>query len=109
MTSTEKLLGILGRGKENAVDRFCLAEKMDMRDRDMREAVMMARIRDRVPICNDQDGKGYYLPASQEEIRRQRRQILRRGKAIFAQLKTFQDMMGMDGQITLDDLLSEAE
>ena len=108
MTNTERLISILPEGHENAMKRRALAEKMDMADRAMRQAVMEAKIRDRVPICNFGDGKGYFVAKTPEESQIQYRIVKSYAHALLAQLKTYREGMGMDGQITLDELLEEA-
>ena len=109
MNTTEKLLLILGSGKKNSVKRSVLAERMGMDDRAMREAVSTAIKRDMVCVCNDQDGQGYYIADCQEEVNRGYAQTLSRGRSVLARLKAFRKSMGLDGQITLDELIRLAE
>lgn len=73
-------------GKKNAVTRAELASKLGVCDRTMREWVETARS-DGLPICNDQDGKGYYQPETPEEIERQYRQSRSRTLAQLKQQK----------------------
>ena len=88
MTETTIMLkSVLGRGKENAVKRSELAATFGG-DRIMRKAIEQARI-DGICVCNDQDGKGYYIARDIEEVRRQHWQILNRAKSNFDQLKAF--------------------
>lgn len=84
--TTTKLLSILGIGKEHAVKREDLALLMEMSDAEMRKAVCLARL-EGVCINNDQDGDGYYLAHTIEELRRQYQQTERRAKILFAQLR----------------------
>ena len=99
--TTEMLLGALKTGKENAVSRQSLALLFDGSDRNMRRAVAQARL-EGVCICNEQDGGGYYLPDTQEELKRQYYQTLNRAMAIFAQLKYIREKMGIDGKLYLE-------
>ena len=67
---TAWVASFLEYGKAYAVTRKELAERMGLSDRAMREKLEAARA-DGLVICCDQDGKGYYLPDTQEEILRQ--------------------------------------
>ena len=99
--TTEMLLGALKTGKENAVSRQNLALLFDGSDGNMRRAVAQARL-EGVCICNEQDGGGYYLPDTQEELKRQYSQTLNRARAIFAQLKYIREKIGIEGQLYLE-------
>ena len=90
--STTKLLTILGIGKEHAVKREDLATLMETDDTSMRRAVCLARL-EGVCINNDQDGIGYYLPNTIEELKRQYQQTERRAKILFAQLRAIRIQM----------------
>ena len=90
--STEKLISILGRGKKHAISRAELGAKMGLCDRSTREAVCLARL-EGACIANEQDGEGYYIPASMDEYKRQYRQTEHRGKKILAQLKGLRERM----------------
>lgn len=73
-------------GKQNAISRKELAEKLGVQDRTMREWLELARL-DGIVIANDQDGKGYYQPVTDEEIDRQLVQIRNRTMTQLAQMK----------------------
>ena len=73
-------------GKENAISRKELAEKLGVCDRTMREYLENAKL-DGLVIANDQDGKGYYQPVTEEEIHRQLIQIRNRTMTQLAQMK----------------------
>lgn len=107
--TTERLMNCLSYGADAAIDRGLLAIRMGMRDSSLRKAIHIARVKDRIPICNAQDGKGYFLPQTNGEVLEQYRQTMRRGKAVFAQLKPLKEAMGVGAQMTLDDLIREAE
>ena len=63
---------LLRYGKENARTRHELCEATGFNDRLVRELIEKARL-DGWLVCNDQDGRGYYLGWTQEEIERQYR------------------------------------
>ena len=73
-------------GKANAISREELAAKLGVKDRTMREWLENARL-DGLVIANDQDGKGYYQPVTEEEINRQLIQIRNRTMTQLAQMK----------------------
>lgn len=90
--TTQFLVNALQRGKANAIRRDILSGMMGLGDRQTRMAVSLARL-EGICICNDQDGSGYYLPAEEDECRRQYRQTASRGKKILAQLKGLRDLI----------------
>lgn len=103
----ERIVALLGTGKENAVKRSDLLEQFGGRDRDMRRALAYARLTGHT-INNDQDGCGYYIPDNLEELEQQYRQTEARGKAVLAQLKALRqkiesirnkDQLRLDTQI----------
>lgn len=73
-------------GKENAIGRKDLAERLGVGDRTMRQWVELARL-DGLVVANDQDGNGYYQPATDAELKRQLAQNDHRAKTILAQNK----------------------
>jgi transcriptional regulator with XRE-family HTH domain len=78
--------GAVPEGKENAISREELAAKLGVSDRTMREWLESAK-KDGLLIANDQDGKGYYQPVTEEEIRRQEAQMKNRIMTQLRQLK----------------------
>ena len=90
--STERLLSILGRGSDRAVGRNLLAKLMNTNDSGMRKAVCLARL-EGVAINNDQNGDGYYLPDTLEELKRQYAQTEHRAKILLAQLKAIRNQI----------------
>ena len=63
------LLDYLGYGKANAVTRERLAALSGMDDRAVRDNIKRLR-EDGVLVCNDGDGRGYYLAEKPEEANR---------------------------------------
>ena len=80
------LMASLHVGKENAISRKALASKMDMSDRAVRELIEKARA-EGCFVLNDQDGKGYYLPSSTDDILRQYKQDTNRALSILYRRK----------------------
>lgn len=107
--ATERLLNHLGTGQRNAKKREALAVEMELPDREMRRVISRARTVDRVPICNFQNGRGYFLPETDEELLEQYRQTVRRGKSIFAQTGALLHAIGLHDQMTLEQLIQETE
>lgn len=105
--TTLSLLNSLGRGKQNAKKRKDLALELGLSDRGMRNAIEHARIADMVCICNLQDGSGYFLPETKEEILEQYNHTISRGRHIFAQIKTIKRAMSAIDQIKLEEILGD--
>lgn len=105
---SELIMSLLGKGKENAVNREALAEALGLEDRATRQAVSYARL-EGCCICNDQDGEGYYIGTDRAELERQYKQTVSRGKMIFASLAALRREMGKDeNQLSIfNDLVSE--
>lgn len=82
----ERLIACLREGEENAVSRTTLSFNLDMNDRAVRELIEKAR-NEGCFILNKQNGKGYYLPASVEDIHRQYKQDTSRALAILKRRK----------------------
>lgn len=80
-----KLTEALMTGRGNAVDRKILAELLGLKDRDLRRLIAAAR-EEGVPICNAQDGSGYYIAESIEDIDTQVKQFSSRRKKIDDQI-----------------------
>lgn len=62
------IVELIGVGAENAIERGRLRSAAGMSDRMLRRAISKARAQG-VPICNAQDGRGYYIAATAEEKR----------------------------------------
>ena len=67
---TDFVAGFLGYGKQNAIKRDDLCRMMGVGDRQMRDLLAEAG-EDGLIICNDQDGQGYYIADTDEELQRQ--------------------------------------
>ena len=64
-----KVVEALGTGKENAITRSALADRLGMTDRQMRRCIELAR-QDGWLIMNDCDGSGYYLSEDLDALER---------------------------------------
>lgn len=82
----DELMCILKKGKNNAISRRRLCMEMDMSDRKVRAIIEKARDEGCL-IMNEQDGKGYYLPDSIEDIYRQYVQDKNRALSILKRQK----------------------
>lgn len=83
--ATEKLvLPYIGIGKKNAVTRQYLKIATNLPDRSLR--MHIRKLREVYPICNDQDGAGYYIADTQDEIKRFIRQEENRAMEILGGL-----------------------
>ena len=87
-------------GKDNAVSRQDLARKLGVGDRTMRRWVELARA-DGLVIVNDQDGKGYYQPTTEEELKRQLKQSENRTRSQLRQEKFIRARL-RDRRVTWD-------
>lgn len=77
-----KLIGILKQGSGNPVSRSSLADLMGTSDRQVRKMIERAGAAG-VIICNEQNGRGYYIAEDIDEIERQYRQELSRMKSMY--------------------------
>lgn len=81
------LAKVIPFGRENAISRAKLAERIQLSDRSMREAISNAR-RDGLIIINDQTpAGGYYQTNDVADMKRQLRQIHNRAMSLLAQEK----------------------
>lgn len=93
------LISLLPHGKANAIGRDDLARRLQIPDRSVRR--IMETLRDRgVMICNDQDGKGYYIACSTDEVERQYRRDLARAKNIMKRLWASRMLLQAAGRAT---------
>ena len=88
--TTARLADIVPFGRMNAISREELANKLNLSDRHMRQAVSLAR-REGLVIINDQGGSGYYRSDDVTDIRRQLNQTHHRALALLAQEKHLKD------------------
>ena len=107
----KRLVSLLGYGKRGAVRRTELLEQFGGTDRQMRKTISYARLKG-VCIINDQDGDGYYIARTLDELRRQYKQmtaraldILAQRKAVKATIRILEDIE----QLKLDDIFAEVE
>lgn len=93
MTETlTKVLEKIPKGKEKAVSRKTLAELTGYSDRNIRDSI--AQLRDLgYPICNFQDGRGYFLSDDMQDIKHQYEQERKRALQILKQLKIMRRMI----------------
>lgn len=63
-----------------------------MKDRDLRSRIELAR-REGLCIANAQDGKGYFIPATKEEVTAQIRQVRARALSLLAQLRALKNLL----------------
>ena len=109
LESTEQLMLHLKYGERNAKTQDELAREMGVPPLSVRQMIHAARITDHIVICNYRDRFGYFLPETQDEVTRQYKQTVKRGKAVFAQLSSIIKALGAGDQMTLEDLIRETE
>lgn len=61
-----RIYNALPVGRENAIKRCELADKLGMTDRGVRKAIEAVTEKQHV-VCNLKDGRGYYIPADELE------------------------------------------
>lgn len=76
-----ELLHEIKTGRENAVTGRTLARLLDCPERKVRQLIEEARRQGHL-IINDQDGKGYYIASSTEDVQRQYNQMTNRAMSI---------------------------
>lgn len=74
MNDLDRLIAAIPFGKENAVDRFVLSERMGLSDRKVRQLIEDARNAG-LFIINNSDGRGYYQTTDLDEMVRNYRQV----------------------------------
>ena len=89
------VLGMIPRGKQNAIRRAKLAAKAGLNDRTVRKII--EKLRRYYIICNDQDGRGYYRPGDQDDVRRYYDQEYARALAILRHLKAARGLLNYWG------------
>lgn len=82
----EMLKEMIPFGRENAIPRRDLAEKLSMSDREMRKAIEQTRREGMFIICRP-DGRGYYRSNDLGELKAQYDQDKRRALSILARMK----------------------
>lgn len=86
MNDLDRLIAAIPYGKENAIDRFALSQKIGTSDRRMRQLIEDARNAG-LFILNDGDGKGYYQTTDLDEMLRNYRTDRSRALAILKRQK----------------------
>ena len=94
----EDLVKKIPSGQANAVTRAELARLTQLPDRQLRELLEIARDKGHL-ICNDQDGRGYYLAETIDEIESQYRRDHTRALSILKRLKPFRRALSQAGRI----------
>ena len=89
---TAWLSSVLMRGRENAVSRDELRKRSGLKDRALRSRIEQAR-REGLCIANEQNGNGYYIPATKEEVTAQIKQVRARAMALLAQLRALKNLL----------------
>lgn len=102
--STLMLVDVLQAGKANAVKRKDLTDRLGTTDRAARQMIEDAR-REGVVICNDYDGKGYYIPTELDELVRQFRRSRAMANAINSQMWAIKKAIEHIDQNTIYDLM----
>lgn len=102
--STQMVMNVLQAGKSNAVNRKDLTTLLGTTDRAARQMIEDAR-REGVVICNDYDGKGYYIPTELDELVRQFRRSRAMANAINAQIGAIKRAIEHIDQTTIYDLM----
>ena len=99
------------RGKEGAVTRHWLWVCSGANDRVVRKAIEELRNEGHL-ICNDQDGYGYYIAETDEDILRQYRRDCARAVSILKRLKAFRKAARLieqkeenKDQVTIEEIL----
>lgn len=72
---------LIPAGKRNAIKRYELRAVASMSDREMRRAIQEDR-QNGYPICNDQDGEGYYMAETERERERLKATQMARAREI---------------------------
>ena len=92
----------LHKGRSHAVSRKSLATMTGLSDRQVRDMIEQARANGAL-ICNDQDGHGYYLAETYDEIQRQYSRDYARAISLLVRLKPFREALTvMEGQLGID-------
>lgn len=84
----EQVLSCLHKGKNLANSRLWISVHTGIHDRKVRQLIEELRNEGHL-ICNTQDGTGYYLAETTEEILRQYRQDCNRAMSILRRIKPF--------------------
>lgn len=97
MTSKDLVLSCIPYGKENAIKKRELMSKTNLADRVLRQEIEDLR-NDGIFICNNQDGKGYYITDDVDEIAKQYRADTARALSILKRRKYMRNYLKQKGQ-----------
>ncbi len=89
---------LLRYGKENARTRREIVTESGYDDRTVREVIEKARDAGWL-VCNDQDGSGYYLGWTTDEIERQYKRDQARALSILKRQKPFRRYLKSEGRL----------
>ena len=92
---TERIAGLIPKGRRNAISREDLAAALHTTDRKMRKAVAEAKMQG-VMICND--GDGYYQSDELNDLWRQYRRETARAMSILKARKPMRDVLKAAGR-----------
>ena len=95
---TMQVTDLLMFGRENARTRREICDKTGYSDRVVREIIEAARDNGWL-ICNDQDGRGYYLGWTADEIEAQFKRDHARAMSILTRLKPFRHRLREEGRL----------
>ena len=87
MDRNDSVLELIGTGKDHATPILRLVWNSGLNERAVRKAIQELR-QDGHLICNEQNGKGYYIATELEEIRKQYTQDRNRFLAVAKRIKT---------------------
>ena len=97
-TLIEVAVKALGRGHGQAKPVRELAAALRMNERTLRELMEQARAEGYL-ICNEMDGRGYYLADTIEDVERQYGRDYGRAMALLARLKPMRRMLREAGRL----------
>ena len=91
MDYQKEILKMIKKGTENRPIKYSVLEQtFNLSKRDIRRAIM--NLKQKYPICNFQDGKGYFMAKTKAQAQRQYRQEKSRANKIYR---------GLDGLMKL--------
>lgn len=89
---------LLRKGHGNARPIKELAEGLFLNERTVRELLEDARAHGFL-VCNEQDGRGYYLAETMDEVERQYRRDYRRAMSLLVRLKPMRKILRQAGRL----------
>lgn len=92
----EYIASIIPTGKERAVKRSDLVQQTSYTDGEVRRMIAQARA-EGLFICNEQDGRGYYISDDLADIEKQYRQDRARALSILARCKHMRRYLKANG------------